>query len=147
MDILITCCNEQLITTSATVNATLNIDSPQNSFNVIILNDGPSEEVRGFISSLQKKYKTLFYTTRKKAPSPDYKAGNLNHGVAFSASLSDNPAAYRAGLDADSIVYPHWLRELMARMVSDSRLAIGATPQVLPSTFEPMPSLTLIALP
>lgn len=145
VDILITCCNEQLATISDTVNAALSVDYPQNKFDVIVLDDGACEDLEFLIRRLQKIYSNLYYTARKKPYIPDYKAGNLNHGLAFSASLSETPAAYLAGLDADSIVYPHWLRELMARMASDSRLAIVATPQVLLSAFLLGASLTLVA--
>lgn len=130
VDILIPCCNEKLTTILDTVQVVLGIDYPQASFNVIVLDDGSSEELKRKIQSLRKEHRNVYYTAREKPPVPDYKAGNLNHGVAFSAALSEKPPAFLAGLDADSVVHRHWIREAIEHMIIDANLALVITPQV-----------------
>jgi cellulose synthase/poly-beta-1,6-N-acetylglucosamine synthase-like glycosyltransferase len=68
-----------------TVRATCCLDYPQGLFRVIVCDDGGSKEVETFVEDLP--YTNVFYNARKKGPIKDYKAGNLNAGLAFSKNL------------------------------------------------------------
>jgi cellulose synthase/poly-beta-1,6-N-acetylglucosamine synthase-like glycosyltransferase len=83
--VLITCCNEDIDVILDTVRAACCLDYPRDRFRVFVCDDGGSKDVQASVKSLP--YKNVFYNARKKRPVKDYKAGNLNAGLAFSRSL------------------------------------------------------------
>jgi cellulose synthase/poly-beta-1,6-N-acetylglucosamine synthase-like glycosyltransferase len=87
VDILITCCGEDLDVLLDTVRATCNIDYPAERFRVFLSDDARSAELRTAVESLDIIGPKLIYTAREKPAVKDYKAGNLNHGLKFSKSL------------------------------------------------------------
>jgi hypothetical protein len=96
VDIIITCCGEDLDVLLDTVRATCNIDYPPERFRVFLSDDGASEELRAAIESLEIIGPKLIYTTREKPAVKDYKAGNLNHGLKFSRALPNQ--TWRVGI-------------------------------------------------
>lgn len=87
VDIIITCCGEDLDILLDTVRATCNIDYPAERYRVFLSDDGRSAELRAAVESLETTGPKLIYTAREKPVVKDYKAGNLNHGLRFSKSL------------------------------------------------------------
>ena len=87
VDILITCCGEDLDVLLDTVRATCNIDYPAERYRVFLSDDARSTELRAAVESLDIIGPKLIYTAREKPTVKDYKAGNLNHGLRFSKSL------------------------------------------------------------
>lgn len=202
VDILITCCREELGVILDTTRAACVLDYPQDRYRIFVCDDGSSTEVREAIQSLRSIYPNVFYTARVKGPVKDYKAGNLNHGLmhsrmtprpsssyrdilevksAFSSRTTlvrekvvdpdmdsesftlrparvhfyKNPSShstrssltiadsnfhsaltagstiseYVAGLDADMIPEPHWLRTMLPHLVDDGDVALACPPQ------------------
>lgn len=87
VDVIITCCGEDLDVLLDTVRATCNIDYPAGRFRVFLSDDGRSAGLRAAVESLETIGPKLIYTSRDKPVVKDYKAGNLNHGLRFSKSL------------------------------------------------------------
>jgi cellulose synthase/poly-beta-1,6-N-acetylglucosamine synthase-like glycosyltransferase len=87
VDVIITCCGEDLDVLLDTVRATCNIDYPADRYRVFLSDDGRSPELRAAVESLETIGPKLIYTAREKPVVKDYKAGNLNHGLRFSKSL------------------------------------------------------------
>jgi cellulose synthase/poly-beta-1,6-N-acetylglucosamine synthase-like glycosyltransferase len=87
VDVIITCCGEDLDVLLDTVRATCNIDYPADRYRVFLSDDGRSAELRTAVESLETIGPKLIYTAREKPAVKDYKAGNLNHGLRFSKSL------------------------------------------------------------
>ena len=130
VDVLITCCGEDHETILNTVQAACATDYPKERLQIFLLDDAASADLAKAMSILQLHKPNLFYSARKKGPIRDYKAGNLNHGLKCSAALSDCPAPFVAGLDADMIVEPHWLSTLLPHLLNDPGLALACPPQV-----------------
>lgn len=188
IDILITCCNENINVVMDTVRAASVLDYPPAQYRVFVCDDGASAELQQEVLALSCIYANVHYTARVKGAVKDYKAGNLNHGLLFSSqvcrampnyqdlkrpplalsvettstptlsfhrsidavSLNDSrsstrtdliekstfasPAStmseYVAGLDADMIPEPHWLRTILPHLIDDPKVAMGCPPQV-----------------
>lgn len=130
VDILITACGEDHDLTMNVVRAACETDWAKDRLHVILLDDGRSEALQDSMQRLQRTYPWAHYTRRKKPEIPDYKAGNLNHGLLYSAGLPDGPFPFVAGLDVDMIVQPHWLRALMPHLLDDPQLAMTCARQV-----------------
>jgi cellulose synthase/poly-beta-1,6-N-acetylglucosamine synthase-like glycosyltransferase len=128
IDVLITTCREENTIILNSVRAACESDWPQDKFRVIIADDGRDEVLASQITLLQQTYPQLHYTSRSKPSVPDYKAGNLNHAIAFQPSTSD----LIAGLDADMIVQPHWLRCMVPHILSSDKIAMVCSHQVRP---------------
>jgi cellulose synthase/poly-beta-1,6-N-acetylglucosamine synthase-like glycosyltransferase len=130
VDVIITCCNEEIDVILDTVRAALQLDYPQNRFRVILADDGSSSELSAVISGMLTVHCNLYYIARLKAGPDNYKAGNLNHTLGFLEKLPQGPAEFVAGLDADMIPEIRWLRAMTPHLVQDSRLAVVCPPQV-----------------
>ena len=104
VDVLITCCNEDVDLLFDTIHATCEVDYPRDRFRVLVLDDGNSTKLRNAVSMLQDTYPNLFYRSRKKFPGVPhhFKAGNLNFGVQETKYLPGGQAHFLAALDADS---------------------------------------------
>ena len=165
-----------------TVKAACVLDYPADRYRIFVCDDGASTELRAAVEAHALVYSHLHYSARIKGPIKDYKAGNLNAGLAFSGALlpltfsssasketvavdekqCDTPkldesaissagsstlnlssvhatpmfvkleawGQYVAGLDADMIPEPHWLRTLVPHIDSDPKCAMVCPPQV-----------------
>lgn len=137
VDVFITCCGEDLDVILDTIRATAAVDWPADRFRIIILDDGTSAELRTAIETLTlaNPKTSIYYTARVKVRGVHhhFKAGNLNHGLAFVQELPGGPGEFIAALDADMIPEPHWLRTIVAHLVIDSQLALSCPPQVCAS--------------
>ena len=78
VDVIITCCNEEIDVILDTVRAALQLDYPRNRYRVIIADDGSSAELSAAISGMATISYNLYYFARVKAGPDGYKAGNLN---------------------------------------------------------------------
>lgn len=130
VDVMITACGEEHDLIMNVVRAACETDWPNDRLHVILLDDGKSEELQKSMQRLQKTYPWAYYTSRTPPEVPDYKAGNLNHGLEYSAGLSIEPFPFVAGLDVDMIVQPHWLRAMMPHLLNDPRLGMACPRQV-----------------
>ena len=95
VDVIITCCGEDIDVLLDTVRATCNIDYPADRYRVFLSDDARSADLRAAVESLDIIGPRLIYTAREKPTVKDYKAGNLNHGLRFSKSLPNQ--AWRIG--------------------------------------------------
>ncbi|KAG9191511.1 hypothetical protein G6011_10245 [Alternaria panax] len=77
---------------------------------------------------VSREYPQAHYTSREKPEVPDYKAGNLNNGLKFSVKLTESPSAFVAGLDADMMVQPNWLRAMMSHL-NEPKMSMACAPQ------------------
>ncbi|KAK3619724.1 hypothetical protein LTR22_025880 [Elasticomyces elasticus] len=187
VDVLVTCCGEDIDVILDTVRAACASDYPQDRFRVFACDDGRSEEVFRSIAALQATYPNVFYASRPKPEVPDFKSGNLNNGIRYSRALpwaqahtllsaahgtsaeaardkvsssestsmsgeglqekvpvsstkptartlGDLPSEFVAGLDADMICLPHWLRAQMPYLIEDVKLAMTCPPQTFYDT-------------
>lgn len=94
VDVIITCCGEDIDVLLDTVKAACNLDYPIERYRVFLSDDAGSEELRAAVTALDITSPQLIYTARDKPPVKDYKAGNLNHGLRFSKALA-NPAWHK----------------------------------------------------
>ncbi|USP77535.1 uncharacterized protein yc1106_04809 [Curvularia clavata] len=204
VDVLITCCREDIDVIMDTTRAACALDYPRDRFRVFVCDDGASAEVKNAVENLHQAYPNVYYVSRIKDPLiKDYKAGNLNHALHYSRHLpitssynvnlqarrpdiSSNPSAeeefiwekadtqtlrqpsqvhyyelssetscqtlasppafnfpspptnltprcapseFVAGLDADMIPEPHWLRTMMPHLVDDPDVSLACPPQ------------------
>ena len=128
VDVLITCCNEDNDTILNTARAAASSDYPQHRLRIIICDDGDSQELAMAIKAARVSQQSLHYVNRERKV--DFKAGNLNHALQFTAKLGHGPSHFVAGLDADMIPDPQWLRSMMAHFLSDPNLGMTCPPQV-----------------
>jgi cellulose synthase/poly-beta-1,6-N-acetylglucosamine synthase-like glycosyltransferase len=87
VDVLITTCNEDVAVVMDTVKAACVLDYPTDRYRVFVCDDGASKVLRNAVESHATHFSQLHYTARVKGAIKDYKAGNLNHGVAYSAAM------------------------------------------------------------
>ncbi|KAL8849211.1 MAG: hypothetical protein Q9221_005789 [Calogaya cf. arnoldii] len=111
-------------------------DIPAVDFRVIVLDDGKSKELAGWVSNKRTTSSNLFYHFRHKTKSHHYKASKLNEGIAWVKTLPGPPAPFIAALDADMIPEPYWLHTLLPHVLSNPKIAMACPPQ----TFYDVPS-------
>lgn len=70
-----------------TIKAACVLDYPTDRYRVFVCDDGNSARLQDAVRSHAARYSHLHYTARVKGPVQDFKAGNLNHGLAYSASI------------------------------------------------------------
>jgi len=87
VDILITTCNEDAQVVMDSVRAACVLDYPVDRYRVFVCDDGASTQLQNAVKTHAVQFPQLHYTTRTKTSVKDYKAGNLNHGLAHSASV------------------------------------------------------------
>lgn len=68
VDVLITCCREDLEIIMDTTRAACALDYPKDSFRVFVCDDGASEEVKNAVQNLHQTYPNVYYTSRIKDP-------------------------------------------------------------------------------
>lgn len=129
VDVFVTCCREDVNVILDTVKAALAMDYPQEKFNVIVLDDGGSPVLEGAIGTLTS-HPNVYYTSRINR-GVQFKSGNLNYGMGFSASIrtKGEPAPFIAGIDADMLPDRLFLRALLPHLLRDDKVALVNPPQ------------------
>lgn len=118
-----------------TVAAAVSQDYPADRFQVFVLDDGKSEELRqavyDFNLSMERDYAQVVYLCRDKKPGVPhfYKSGNLRYGLETTQSLYGG-SDYFAALDADVIPERHWLSSLVPYLTAYDELALVSPPQL-----------------
>jgi cellulose synthase/poly-beta-1,6-N-acetylglucosamine synthase-like glycosyltransferase len=140
VDVLVTCCKEDVDLIIDTTRAACELDYPTDRFRVVVLDDGACIELREAVMELQQRYSNVFYRCREKfAGVPHhFKAGNLNYGLDEVAKMDGGAAVFMAALDADMIPEPHWLRATVPHLMVDSKVALACPPQVCPFSCQAM---------
>lgn len=88
----------------------------------MVLDD--SSTVSNEIEALQAQFSNLFYSARTNKRAGWHKAGNINHGLDYVASLSGGKSEFVAGLDVDMIPQKDWLRRSMPHLVQDAKMGL-----------------------
>ncbi|KAF2405087.1 glycosyltransferase family 2 protein [Trichodelitschia bisporula] len=132
VDVLITCCKEEVDLIVDTTRAACEVDYPQDRFRVVVLDDGGDDVLRLALQALQKEYPNLVYRSREKIPGVPhhFKAGNLNYGLDEVHSMAGGASQFVAALDADMIPEPHWLRAILPHLLIDEKMALACPPQL-----------------
>lgn len=132
VDVMITCCGEANNIILNVVRAACESDYPSGRLRVVLLDDGHDKELEKACHYMrQDRYPSLFYTAREKPETPDLKAGNVNHGLRFTAQM-DLVVPFIAALDTDMIVRPGWLRSMIPHLMQNEKLGMTNPPQVSP---------------
>ena len=136
VDIMITCCGEPV---SIVINAVLAAAAqhyPARKFRVFVLDDGHDPELRHAVDMLHLRRKiaadpAIVYLSRKATPSQQsqFNWGNLRFGIEESQHLEPG-SELLAGLDADMIPEPDWLRRMVPHLLLQDEVAIACGPQV-----------------
>lgn len=87
IDVLITACDEDVRIVMDTVRAACVLDYPADRYRIFVCDDAASPELRNAVESYATQFQHLHYTARVKGRISNFKAGNLNHGLAHSASV------------------------------------------------------------
>lgn len=130
VDVFITCCGEDTGLILDTVRAACALNYPPHLIRVFVLDDGASAELSRAVNALRQSVGNLYHTARKKSPVKDYKAGNLNHGLELTKTLPGPAADIVAGLDADMIPEPEWLRRTIPHLMENRKMGLVNPPQV-----------------
>ncbi|KAL8975832.1 MAG: hypothetical protein Q9205_008048, partial [Flavoplaca limonia] len=135
IDILVTCCGEDVDVILDTVTAAAAQDYPSGCYRVLVLDDGHDDELRRRLANLKPWLKerdlaSVEYLSRhvKKGTRSFFKAGNLNHGINVD-SEGRHPSEYFAGLDCDMITGPDWLRKCIGHMILHDKIGMVVSPQ------------------
>ena len=140
VDIMITCCGEPVETVINTIAAAAAQDYPAKQLRIFVLDDGHDDQLRHAIALLKlhlthrgSEYPLIVYLSRTvgKGEQSYFKSGNLRFGINSPERLaSGGGSEFLAGLDADMIAEPDWLRRMVPHLLVDDRLAIVCGPQV-----------------
>lgn len=135
IDILITCCGEPIQVIVDTVKAAAAQDYPSPKYRIFVLDDGHDEKLRQAMElcsaqSAVNHGPQVDYLSRQIEPGvkTNFKAGNLNFGI--EETVRQGGSEFIAGLDADMITQPDWLKKMAPHLILDDRLAMTVTPQV-----------------
>ncbi|KAH8704861.1 nucleotide-diphospho-sugar transferase [Talaromyces proteolyticus] len=129
VDVLITCCGEDLNVILDTVRAACLIDYPSTKFRVLVLDDGNSDALNEAVTQLQKEWNNVHYHARGVRPDQHVfaKAGNLNYALFEIQGQMDSPPEFFAVFDADFIPSPDFLRATLPHMLLYPNLAVLST--------------------
>lgn len=116
VDVFIPTVDEPLPMLDNTIRAATNIAYANKK--VFVLDDGPREEVR----AIATKYGAT-YVSRDQHARKNGKAGNLNHG------MKHGNGDYILVIDADHVVQPAIIEDLLGHFDDDAKVAIVATRQ------------------
>jgi cellulose synthase/poly-beta-1,6-N-acetylglucosamine synthase-like glycosyltransferase len=132
VDVLVTCCKEDVDLIIDTTRAACELDYPTDRFRVVVLDDGASIDLREAVMELQQRYSNVFYRCREKFKGVPhhFKAGNLNYGLDEVAKMEGGASTFMAALDADMIPEPHWLRACLPHLLIDTKVALACPPQL-----------------
>ena len=135
VDVCIMTCGEEVNIVMGTIAAAAALDYPSKCFEVFLLDDGKSVELRDAIEGFNIKQrkgaaKEVSYLSRTTPPGvpTHYKAGNQNFGIQETKKLSG--AELMATLDVDMIPQSDWLRAMLPHLLMDEKVAIATPPQV-----------------
>jgi cellulose synthase/poly-beta-1,6-N-acetylglucosamine synthase-like glycosyltransferase len=132
VDVLITCCKEDVDLIIDTVRAACEVDYPTDKFRVVVLDDGASQDLREAITMMSdQQYHNLHYRCREKFKGVPhhFKAGNLNYGIRETGLMPGGPGQLIAALDADMIPESCWLRAIVPHLLLDPKMAMACPPQ------------------
>ena len=136
VDILITCCGEPVNIIINTVLAAAAQEYPPQSFRVFVLDDAHDAELRHAVDMLQLRRDkavspSIIYLSRTVKPGEQshFKSGNLRSGIEESRRLEPG-SDLLAGLDADMIPEPDWLRRMIPHLLLRDEVAMACGPQV-----------------
>lgn len=106
----------------------LQIDYPRHRFRIIVTDDGNSGKLRAWVKEIMVDHCNLYYHCRTQKGG--WKAGNLNYAIKFTDSLPGGAAECVAGLDADMIPEPRWLRTVAAHLMKNTKMGMVCPTQV-----------------
>lgn len=131
VDVLVTCCKEDVEVILDTVRAACVVDYPQSRFRVVVCDDGADPDLRAAVEELSLDYPYLYYHARIKVKGKPhhFKAGNLIAATEMTETLPGGGGEFIAALDADMIPEPDWLRCIIAHMVDDPGMGLVCPPQ------------------
>ncbi|KAL8982274.1 MAG: hypothetical protein Q9205_003162 [Flavoplaca limonia] len=127
VDVLIFYCGEELAILLDTARAACSSDYPRDKFRVIVLDDSNSASEP--IAALKSHFPNLFYSARQPKDKAWHKAGNINHGLEFIATLPNGPNELVASLDVDMIPEKDWLRRLTPHLCLDRTVGLVSSNQ------------------
>lgn len=133
VNVLITCCKEDIDVVLDTVRAACAQDYPSDRLRVIVSDDGGDNELKKAVEELRDSvWPNLYYFARIKVKGVPhhFKAGNLRAATAFVDGLEGGAGEFIACLDADMIPEPEWLRAILAHQVIDPKMALTCPPQM-----------------
>ena len=135
VDVCIMTCGEDVNIVIHTIAAAAALDYPSDRFEVFLLDDGKSVELRDAVEKFNIKQgkvaaKHVRYLSRETPPGvpTHYKAGNQNFGIQETKNLSG--ADFMATLDVDMIPQSNWLQAMLPHLLLDEKVAIATPPQV-----------------
>lgn len=140
VDIMITCCGEPVNIIINTVLAAAAQDYPARKLRVFVLDDGHDAGLRHAVDKLQlhrdkATSPSIIYLSRTLQPGEQshFKSGNIRFGIEESQRLESGSELF-AGLDADMIPEPDWLRRMVPHLLLQDEVAMACGPQVSKST-------------
>ncbi|KAI4251759.1 MAG: hypothetical protein LQ352_004671 [Teloschistes flavicans] len=136
VDVMITCCGEPVDIISNTVAAAATQSYPRERLRVFVLDDGHDADLKRAVELLDKRLRSqaagasVIYLSRTVPHGqPSYfKSGNLRYGIEKSQDLGSGSDLV-AGLDADMIPEPHWLRSMVPHLLLQDTVAMAVGPQ------------------
>lgn len=136
VDIMITACGEPVDIVINTVAAAAAQDYPPEQLRVFVLDDGHDADLRHAVDRLNLRLNRVagppvIYLSRTVMPGQQshFKSGNLRFGIEQSQRLGEG-SMLLAGLDADMIPEPSWLREMVPHLLLNEDVAMACGPQV-----------------
>ena len=136
VDIMITCCGEPVEIVINTIAAAASQDYPHGRSRVFILDDGHDAELQQAVEMLELRLDkaargSINYLSRTVPPGQPshFKSGNLRFGIEESQRLGSGSDLV-AGLDADMVPEPKWLRSMVPHVLLQDEVAMACGPQV-----------------
>ena len=136
VDIMITCCGEPVEIVINTIAAAAAQDYPLGRSRVFVLDDGHDAELQQAVEMLKLRLGkatngSVIYLSRTVQPGQPshFKSGNLRFGIEESQRLGAG-SDYVAGLDADMVPEPNWLRSMVPHVLLQDKVAMACGPQV-----------------
>lgn len=150
VDIMITCCGEPNRIIINTVEAATVQVYPSNRYRIFVLDDADDPELRHAVEMSRSRAEarhgpTIQYLSREKEEGAKsyFKSGNLRSGI--EASRLSGGLQFIAGLDADMIIEPQWLRRLVPHLLLNDNVALVCGPQVSAKSTRPRKSYAFTA--
>ena len=136
VDVMITCCGEPVKIIINTILAAAAQEYPPQSFRIFVLDDAHDAELRHAVDMLRLHRDkavspSIVYLSRtvKTGEQSHFKSGNLRSGIEESQRLEPG-SDLLAGLDADMIPEPDWLRRMVPHLLLRDEVAMACGPQV-----------------
>ena len=136
VDVMVTCCGEPIHIVINTIKAVAAQNYPPDRYRIFILDDGEDAELCDAVETLKLRAKglngpSINYLSRnkEKGAKSHFKSGNLRFGIEASRCAGKG-SQLLAGLDADMVVEPQWLRRLVPHLLLNDNIALVCGPQV-----------------